>query len=90
MKWSSYEKVHGSVPLCDANLFTIGTTSRAQRWKSGGGTYYSAKIGATKKNGTYNIDFDDSEKKRKWCNFSVAKKRKKHQLNFYKINKLTP
>ena len=57
-------KVHGRIPLCDANLLTISTTSRA-RGKSGGGYIYdSGKIAATKKNGTYSIDVDDGGKKR--------------------------
>jgi hypothetical protein len=57
-------KVHGRIPLCDDNLLTISTTSRA-RGKSGGGYIYdSGKIAATKKNGTYSIDVDEGEKKR--------------------------
>jgi hypothetical protein len=58
-------KVHGRIPLCDANLLTISTTSRA-RGKSGGlYIYESGKIAATKKNGMYSIDVDDGGKKRK-------------------------
>ena len=56
-------KVHGRIPLCDANLLTISTTSRA-RGKSGGGYIYdSGKIAATKKNGTYSIDVVEKKEK---------------------------
>ena len=67
-------KVHGRIPLCDANLLTISTTSRA-RGKSGGGYIYdSGKIAATKKNGTYSIDVvEKKEKMHLWVKYHCVK-----------------
>ena len=57
------KKVQGWFPLCDANLLSIGTTSRARARGKTRGEYCSSKIGAINKNGTYDIDFDDGDRR---------------------------